>query len=424
MAAAVASAAEWYDFFIFGTAAALVFGKLFFPTFSPVAGVFASFGTFAIGFLARPLGAVLFGHFGDRAGRKPVLLSAMLLMGGATTLVGLMPSYDTIGELAPILLVLLRFLQGLAIGGQWGGAVLMATEYAPEGKRGRYGSLVQLGVPVGILLGNGAFLMLSTRLTPEQFLAWGWRVPFIGSFVLVILTAYMALRVEETPVFKAIQNHIAEDSDGRSPVTQVLHRDRVQVMLAAGTFMVVNGAFYVLVTGMLDYTVRGLGLDRSAMLSAVTIACVAQLVTVPLFAIISDLVGRRPVFCCGAVMLALWSFPLIWFIDTRSYLLITYALGVAQVMLAMMYGPMAALFTELFAANTRYSGVSLSYQLGAVLGGSLSPMVVVALLERTADSASISWYVCGMAVISLLSVGLIRKFHSDAVIVGSWGMKA
>jgi len=422
LAAAVASAAEWYDFFIFGTAAALVFGKLFFPGFSPVAGVFAAFGTFAIGFLARPLGAVVFGHFGDRAGRKPVLLSAMLLMGGATTLVGLMPPYASVGELAPIALVLLRFLQGLAIGGQWGGAVLMATEYAPVGKRGRYGSLVQLGVPAGILLGNTAFLLLSTHLTPEQFLLWGWRVPFLGSFVLVLLTAYMALRVEETPVFKAIQNHVAEEREAerRSPVTQVLDHHKSQILLAAGSFLLVNGAFYVLVTGMLDYTTRQLGLDRSAMLSAVTVASVAQLVAIPVFAVISDLVGRRPVYCCGAAMLALWSFPLFWFIDTRSYLLITYALAVAQTMLSMMYGPMAALFTELFAARTRYSGVSLSYQLGAVLGGSVAPIAMVALLERTGSSMSISWYLCGMAVISLISVSLIRQFHSDAVIVGSW----
>ena len=417
-----ASAVEWYDFFIFGTAAALVFGKLFFPSFSPVAGTLASFGTFAVGFVARPLGAVLFGHFGDRAGRKPVLLTAMVAMGVATTLIGLMPSHQRIGDAAPVALLLLRLVQGLAIGGQWGGAVLMATEYAPEGKRGRYGSLVQLGVPVGLLLGNVAFLALSARLSKEQFLSWGWRVPFLASIVLVALAGYMHVWVEETPVFRSLRRRLENErrSDYRSPVTEVLLRHPGQTVLAAGTFLSVNGSFYVLVTGVLDYGTRGLGLDRIVILEAVIAASVVQLISIPVFAVVSDLVGRRLVFCCGAALLGWWGFPLFWFVDTGSVGLIVFALAVAQVMLGMMYGPMAAMFTELFSAHTRYSGISLGYQIGAVLSGSLAPVVMVALVEYTGGSTAISWYLCGMAVVSLAAVNMIRDVHSDAVVAGSW----
>src|SRR5919112_5434122 len=278
LAAMAGSAIEWYDFFIYLTAAALVFGPLFFPGSSEVAGVLASFSTAAVGFLARPIGGVLFGHFGDRLGRKPTLVIALLTMGVATTLVGALPTFATIGVLAPILLFVLRFCQGLAVGGQWGGAVLLATEYAPPDKRGFYGSFAQVGVPVGLVLGNAFFLILTAVQTPEAFEAWGWRVPFLASIVLIGLAMYIQLRLEDTPAFRRLQERqqeAQEEGDGaqqRSPVWQVIRERPKQILLAAGAFLVVNGAFYVLITGMLDYGTRDLGLSRSAMLTAVLIS--------------------------------------------------------------------------------------------------------------------------------------------------------
>src|SRR5919112_64000 len=278
LAAMAGSAIEWYDFFIYLTAAGLVFGPLFFPGSSEVAGVLASFSTAAVGFLARPVGGVLFGHFGDRLGRKRTLVIALLLMGIATTLVGLLPTYSTIGIWAAVALFVLRICQGLAVGGQWGGAMLLATEYAPPDKRGFYGSFAQVGVPIGLVLGNAFFLILSAVQTPEAFEAWGWRVPFLASIVLIGLAMYIQLRLEDTPAFRRLQERqqeAQEEGDGaqqRSPVLQVIRERPKQILLAAGAFLVVNGAFYVLITGMLDYGTRDLGLSRSAMLTAVLIS--------------------------------------------------------------------------------------------------------------------------------------------------------
>ena len=258
LAAMAGSAIEWYDFFIYLTAAALVFGPLFFPGSSEVAGVLASFSTAAVGFVARPIGGLLFGHFGDRLGRKPTLVIALLTMGTATTLVGLLPTYMTIGVAAPIALFVLRFLQGLAVGGQWGGAVLLATEYAPEGKRGYYGSFAQMGVPVGLLLGNTVFLLISGIFGEQAFATWAWRIPFLLSVILIGVALYIQLRLEDTPVFRRLEErqHEGEDAESRSPVLEVLRDHPKQVLLAGGAFFVVNGAFYVLITGMLDYGTR------------------------------------------------------------------------------------------------------------------------------------------------------------------------
>jgi metabolite-proton symporter len=407
------SAIEWYDFFIYLTAAALVFGPLFFPGGSEVAGVLASFSTAAVGFVARPVGGVLFGHFGDRLGRKPTLVIALLTMGTATTLVGLLPTYATIGVAAPIILFILRFLQGLAVGGQWGGAVLLATEYAPEGKRGFYGSFAQVGVPVGLVLGNTSFLALSAVLGEDAFAAWGWRIPFLLSIALIGLALYIQLRLEETPVFRQLQERQEQSSEGESgsPVIEVLRDHPKQVLLAAGAFFVVNGAFYVMITGMLDYGTRSLGVSQNVMLSAVLISSFAQIFFLTGWSALSDRVGRRPVYLAGAALLGIWAFPMFWLVNTKSAVLITIALAIGQLFLSMMYGPQAALFSEMFSARVRYSGASMGYQGASVFAGGLAPIIMVSLLEATGTSLSVSFYVLAMAIVTFVSVYLITETY-------------
>ena len=421
VAACAASAIEWYDFFIYLTAAALVFPALFFPAdIDPVAGVLASFSTAAVGFFARPVGGVLFGHFGDRMGRKKTLVTALLLMGIATTLVGLLPTYSTIGIWAAVALFILRICQGLAVGGQWGGAVLLATEYAPPSKRGFYGSFAQVGVPVGLVLGNAFFLILSAVQTPEAFNAWGWRVPFLASIVLIGLALYIQLRLEDTPAFRRLQERQqqAQEEEGdearqRSPVLEVIREHPKQILLASGAFFVVNGAFYVMITGMLDYGTRDLGLSRSAMLTAVLISSFAQIFMLPAWSALSDRVGRRPVYLTGAVLLGLWAFPMFWLVDTRNVVLITVALIFGQLFLSMMYGPQAALFSEMFSRRVRYSGASIGYQLAAVFAGGLAPIIMVSLLDWTGTSLSVSLYIFAMAALTFFSVYLVTETYED-----------
>jgi metabolite-proton symporter len=419
LAACAASSIEWYDFFIYLTAAALVFPALFFPAdIDPVAGVLASFSTAAVGFFARPVGGVLFGHFGDRLGRKKTLVIALLLMGIATTLVGLLPTYSTIGIWAAVALFVLRICQGLAVGGQWGGAMLLATEYAPPDRRGFYGSFAQVGVPIGLVLGNAFFLILTAVMSPEAFEAWGWRIPFLASIVLIGLAMYIQLKLEDTPAFRRLQERQqeAQEEEGdearqRSPVLEVIRQHPKQILLAAGAFFVVNGAFYVMITGMLDYGTRDLGLSRSAMLTAVLISSVAQILMLPAWSILSDRVGRRPVYLAGAVLLGLWAFPLFWLVDTRNIVLITVALLLGQLFLSMMYGPQAALFSEMFSRQVRYSGASIGYQLAAVFAGGLAPIIMVWLLDTTGTSFSVSLYMFAMAALTFFSVYLVTETY-------------
>jgi MHS family shikimate/dehydroshikimate transporter-like MFS transporter len=415
LAAMAGSAIEWYDFFIYLTAAALVFGPLYFPGSSEVAGVLAAFSTAAVGFVARPVGGILFGHYGDRLGRKPTLVIALLTMGTATTLVGLLPTYATIGVAAPILLFVLRFLQGLAVGGQWGGAVLLATEYAPEDKRGFYGSFAQAGVPVGLLLGNTVFLLLSAIFGEQAFAAWAWRIPFLLSIILIAVALYIQLRLEDTPVFRQLEErqHEGEDAESRSPVLEVLRDHPKQVLLAGGAFFVVNGGFYVLITGMLDYGTRTLGVSQNAMLAAVLVSAVVEGIAIVAMSALSDRVGRRPVFMSGAVLLGLWAFPLFWLVNTGSVPLIILSLCIAQFFLGMMYGPQAALFSEMFSARVRYSGASIGYQGASVFAGGLAPIIMVWLLESTGTSLSVSFYMFLMAAITFFSVYLITETYED-----------
>src|SRR5215210_5833545 len=417
-AACAATSIEWYDFFVYLTAAALVFPRLFFPAdIDPVAGVLASFSTAAVGFVARPIGGIVFAHFGDRLGRKPTLVIALLTMGVVSTLVGLLPTYAAIGTWAAIALFILRFCQGLAIGGQWGGAVLLATEYAPPDKRGFYGSFAQVGVPIGLVLGNAFFLVLGAMMSPEAFNAWGWRIPFLASIILIGLAMYIQLRLEETPAFRQLQERQQErqqeegESRQRSPLLEVFRDHWRQVLLAGGAFFVVNGAFYVMITGMLDYGTRDLGLERQTMLFAVLISSFAQIFFLGIWAALSDRVGRRPVYLAGAVLLGLWAFPMFWLVDTRSFLLITVALTLGQLFLSMMYGPQAALFSEMFSARVRYSGASMGYQIASVFAGGLAPLIMVYLLNRTGTSLSVAVYIFVMAAITFISVYLITETY-------------
>ncbi|MFI1963407.1 MFS transporter [Streptomyces pathocidini] len=411
-AAAVAAAVEWYDYFIFGIAAALVLGDQFFPSASPVAGVLASFATFAVGFLARPIGGVIAGHLGDQRGRKPMLVLALTVMGLATTGIGLLPSYDAIGVLAPVLLVALRVLQGVAVGAQWGGAMLMATEYAPPGKRGLYGSMVQLGVPVGVVTANSAFLLTEAGTGGDAFTSWGWRVPFLAGLLVLVLAWYIHTRVEETPEFREAERRLAAEEaadGGRSPLREILHGNLGTVFLAGGSFAVNTATFYILITGVLDYTTRELGMERGPVLFVSLLISCFQLLMIPAAAALSDRVGRIKVYELGAVGLLVWAIPMFLLIDTGSLLGLAAGTFVGSLFLSIMYGPQAALFAELFTAETRYTGASLGYQIAAVLGGGLAPFVMVLLLEATDTSMSVSGYIIALAAVALASIAVLKR---------------
>ncbi|MEU8846840.1 MFS transporter [Streptomyces sp. NPDC048564] len=408
-AAALASAVEWYDYFVFGIAAALVLGDLYFPAGSPTAGVLASFATFAVGFLARPIGGIVAGQLGDKRGRKPMLVLALTLMGIATTGIGLLPTYDTIGVAAPILLVLFRVLQGIAVGAQWGGAMLMATEYAPEGKRGIYGSFVQLGVPIGVVTANTVFLLAGAFTTDSEFAAWAWRVPFLVGLFVLVLAWYIHTRVEETPEFRDAEKKLAEEqkAEQSSPLRTILRDHLGTVLLAGGSFAVNTATFYIIITGVLDYTTRELGMKKSAVLTVSLCISLTQLVLIPAAAALSDKFGRIRIYAIGAAGIALWAIPLFLLIDTGSLLWLAVGTFVASCFLSIMYGPQAALFAELFTPEMRYTGASLGYQIAAVLGGGLAPFVMVLLLEATGTSMAVSGYIIFLSVIALLSIKVL-----------------
>ncbi|MFG2207754.1 MFS transporter [Streptomyces sp. NPDC048638] len=412
-AAALASAVEWYDYFVFGIAAALVLGDAFFPSGSRAAGVLAAFATFAVGFLARPIGGVIAGHLGDRRGRKPMLVLALTVMGLATTGIGLLPSYDTIGIAAPVLLVVLRVLQGAAVGAQWGGAMLMATEYAPEGKRGLYGSLVQLGVPLGVMTANAVFLVAGAVGGERSFAAWGWRVPFLVGVLVLVLARYIHTRVEETPEFRRAEAELAAQEKAtaarRSPLRTILRHHLGTVLLAGGSFAVNTATFYVLITGVLDYSTRSLHMERTAVLTLTLLVSLTQLALIPAAAALSDRVGRLRVYAAGAVGLLLWAVPMFLLIDTASLAWMAVGTFVGSCFLSIMYGPQAALFAELFTPEMRYTGASLGYQISAILGGGLAPFLMVLLLEATGTSMSVSAYLMVLSAVALVSIRLLAR---------------
>ena len=397
---------EWYDFFIYGTAAALVFPALFFPGSDPMAATLLSFGTFAVGFVARPVGGVIFGHYGDKVGRKRSLVAALLLMGLTTTSIGLMPTYATIGVWAPVLLVVLRFAQGIAIGGQWGGAVLLLTESAPPERRGFYGSFAQLGVPMGVLLANLVFLLVTHAFGDEALQEWAWRLPFLFSVVLIGIGAYVNLRLEETPAFAQAQKQ-SPPARG-SPILRALREHPRIILLAAGAFVAVNSIFYIFITYIVAYGTKTLGLPKTTVLGAVMISAVVQSPMLVIAADISDRVGRHRVFLWGAGLLGLWSLVFFPLVDTGSFLGIVVALTIGQAFLSLMYGPQAALFGELFPVEIRYSGASLGYQIGAIFGGAFAPLIAAFLLAATGNSMAIGVYMSLMCAVSFVSILLLR----------------
>ncbi len=422
---------EWFDFFLYGTAAALVFPTVFFAEDMPYfVSLIASFSTFAIGFLARPVGGIVFGHFGDKLGRKKALVTALMLMGAATTLIGLLPTYAAIGWLAPLLLMVLRFAQGLAVGGQWGGAMLLVTENAPDNRRGFYGAFAQAGAPVGLILANTAFLAVTAAVSPDAFMDWGWRIPFIASIALIGLSLYVQLSLEDTPAFRELQDRRAaqqaelttEDAvkiavARQSPVLEALATYPKQIALAAGAFLAVQVTFYILISFVIAYGTNpgGLNLPRATMLSAVLISSAAQLPSLFLASSYSDRHGRRGVYMLGAVLLGFWAFAIFPLIDTGSFALITLALCVGQALVGMMYGPQAAFLAELFSTHVRYSGASLGYQFGAILGGALAPIIATALLASTGSTIGISIYIAIACVLTLLSVYLLSETHRSGL---------
>jgi metabolite-proton symporter len=402
IASAIGTAVEWYDFFLYGTASALIFGRLFFPTFDPLTGTLASYGTFAVGFAARPIGGVVCGHFGDRVGRKSMLVITLLIMGIGTFLIGLLPTYDQVGIWAPVLLVLLRITQGFGLGGQWGGAVLMAVEHSPQGKRGFYGSLPQVGLPVGLLLSTVIFGVVS-NLPEADLLTWGWRVAFLISIVLVVVAIYVRLAVTEPPAFEAVKQAHAT---AKVPIMEALREHPKSILLVMGARIAENGAFYLYSVFVLTYaTLPDIGFSRSAALKAVSIAAFIQLFTIPFFGALSDRAGRRPVYLFGAIFTAAFAFPFFWLIETSlSGLLVLSVVLALSVGHAAMYAPQASFVSELFGTRVRYSGLSLGYQLASVIAGGLSPIIATSLFAKFGSSWPIALYIVGMAAITTISV--------------------
>ena len=412
LASFIGTTVEWYDFFLYGTAAALVFNRLFFPTLDPVAGTMASFGTYAVGFFARPVGGIVFGHFGDRMGRKSMLVTTLMLMGLATFAIGLLPTYEQVGVAAPALLVLLRFVQGFGVGGEWGGAVLMAVEHGHHRRRGLYASWVQAGVPAGLLLATAVFNLFSL-LPDETFMSWGWRVPFLVGIALLGVGLFIRLQVFESPLFaKARQAKLPTTL----PLVDVLRRYPRNVILAMGARMAENGCFYIFTVFVLSYATAELAVSRTSILNVVLIASAVQFVVIPLFGLLSDRVGRRPVYLAGAGGMALYAFPFFWMVNSGDTIVIAVAIVLGLVIQSLMYAPQAAFFSELFGTDVRFTGVSIGYQLASPFAGGLAPLISTALLERNDGQPwLVAVYMIVLCAITLVSVWLAAETHHSTL---------
>lgn len=399
----VGTAVEWYDFFIYATAAGLVFGELFFEPAGPGIGQILAFATVGISFLFRPLGAFLAGHLGDKYGRRLVLMLTLILMGAATTLIGVLPTHASIGLAAPILLILLRVLQGISAGGEWGGAVLLAVEHAPNSRRGAFGSAPQIGVPIGLLLSSGVMALMTTLAPGDAFLEWGWRVPFLLSVVLILIGYYIRRNVEESPVFLEIAERKQQAS---APVGVLFKKHALLVIIAALVFAGNNAVGYMTTGGYIQRYATdtdGLAMSTTPVLWAVTGSAVTWLIATLIAGIVSDALGRRRTYIIGWLLQLVGVFTLFPLVNTKDPLLLFAGLAILTIGLGFTYGPQAALYAELFPASVRFSGVSISYAIGAILGGAFAPTIAEALVQRTGATTSVAWYLAGMTILGLLA---------------------
>jgi len=406
---------EWYDFFLYGAAAALIFPTAFFGEATPSTALILSLLTFAAGFIARPIGGIIFGHYGDRVGRKKTLVIALILMGVSSTLIGLLPTYAMIGVTAPILLTSLRFAQGLAIGGQWGGAMLLVTESAPSDKRGYYGAFAQAGAPVGVILANLAFIITSSLVSEESFYSWGWRIPFLASAVLIGISMYIQINLEDTKAFKELQAMTGDDQHSnkiikRSPIIEAIKKYPSRISLAAGAFLSIQVTFYILIAFLLAYGVSSAEIPRDDMLAAVLIASAIMVPCQFIFSSYSDKHGRKGIFMAGAVLTGLWAFAIFPLVDTGNFGLVVLAISAGLIFVGMMYGPQAAFFTELFSTEVRYSGATLGYQFGAILGGAFAP-TIAAFLWNNYGIFWVSVYISFASFLTLLSVMALTETY-------------
>ena len=408
----IGTALEGYDFVLYASAAALVFGELFFPVSDdPFAGTLLAFSTFTAGFFARPVGGIIAGHFGDRIGRKPMLVLTLTVMGVATMLIGFLPTYEQIGIAAPLLLTVLRLIQGLAYGGEWGGAVLMVVEYAPENQRGFWGSIPQAAAPCGFLFATG-ILSLTINLTGDEFIDWGWRIPFIISILPVLVGLYIRMKIGETPVFQKVAERSASE---HTPLSIAVKQYGKQILLAAGAFVLVSGPFYIIVSFMLSYGTLSLGVERSVMLNGVLIASGIQVFSCIIFGALSDAVGRKPVLYGGGLFMLAYAYPMFWIVNTGEPTYIWMALSIGLFAFGALYGPIAAYFAELFEANVRYTAASLGYQVGQIFGGGFAPFVSTALLAAAGGAYwPVPLYMIVLTLIGLASIWGLAETNRPA----------
>lgn len=413
LASSIGTIIEWYDFLIYATAAALVFNKAFFPTIDPLAGTLAALGTYAVGFIARPLGGALFGHFGDRLGRKSMLVLTMFIMGLSTFCIGLLPDYSSIGVLAPILLIVLRVIQGIGLGGEWGGASLMVIEHSPAGKRGFYGSFVQIGFPIGLVLATLVFA-LATKLPEADFQAWGWRIPFLVSVILLALGTFIRSRLPETPVFEQMKS---ADSFSENPVGEVVGKNFKTFLIAVGLKLSEVSWVYMLTVFVVVYATTQLNLPKQMLLDAVMYAALFELITIPMFGWLSDKVGRRPFFILGALFTIAFAFPLFWMLEVKSAAVVTVAIVIAMNFgHGMMFGLESTYFPELFGPRVRYSGASFGFQVAAAIGGGFSPIIATALVGYFGGTTGVSIMMIGIALITLWAALAAKETKNQALI--------
>jgi len=403
LASTIGTAIEWYDFFLYSTVTGLVFARLFFPQADPFVGTIEAFGVYTVGFIARPIGAAIFGHYGDRLGRKAALVVTLLLMGIATFLVAIVPGYQYIGIWGAVLLTVLRFVQGIGVGGEWGGSVLLSMEWAQSNRhRGFITSWPQFGVPAGLFLANLAVLAFS-RMSGEQFLTWGWRVPFLFSIVLVALGLYIRLGIQETPVFARL---VAERRIERQPVLEVIRRHPREIVLTALCRTAEQAPFYLFTSFVFAYGVDVLHLDRNFILMAVLGAATLSFVSIPFFGHLSDRLGRKRIYMFGAALVGFYGFAYFRLLDTRMPYLVV------------MYGPQAALIAESFPGRLRYSGASLGYQLSSLIAGGPAPLIATALLNRYRSATPLTWFILACAVISLIATAMLKDHTNKDVSSG------